>query len=250
MQLPGSAAIPRALPRPPGDGLSHRQAHRRDGRARTCKPSRHPDPRGLPQRHRGQFGAMGGSTNAPIHLEAIARHIGVELASTTGRPMGRTFRCWSICSRPANIWARTIYHAGGVPAVVDELMQAGPDLRGRPDRQRQDLGDNCRGCEIEDDGGDPPVRAAAQGQGRLHRAARQSVRQRDDEDQRHLRGVPRPLPVRPGRSRRLRGPGRGVRRAGGLSRADRRSGAGDRRATRCWSCAAPGRSAIRGRRKW
>ena len=38
--------------------------------------------------------AIGGSTNAPIHVAAIARHIGVELdRSTTGRNTVSTFRC-------------------------------------------------------------------------------------------------------------------------------------------------------------
>ena len=69
--------------------------------------------------------AIGGSTNAPIHLAAIARHIGVELTLTTGRRSATRCRCWSTCSPPASISARIIYHAGGVPAVVDELMKRG-----------------------------------------------------------------------------------------------------------------------------
>ena len=53
--------------------------------------------------------AIGGSTNAPIHLNAIARHIGVELDDRgLGDRSATTCRCWSTCSRPANISARTI----------------------------------------------------------------------------------------------------------------------------------------------
>ena len=37
--------------------------------------------------------AIGGSTNAPIHLQAVARHLGSSSASTTGRNMGSTSRC-------------------------------------------------------------------------------------------------------------------------------------------------------------
>ena len=51
--------------------------------------------------------AIGGSTNAPIHLKAIARHIGVELDVGTGRRSATTFRCWSTSSPPANTSART-----------------------------------------------------------------------------------------------------------------------------------------------
>ena len=51
--------------------------------------------------------AIGGSTNAPIHIQAIARHIGVELRSRIGRHTATRCRCWSTCSPPANISART-----------------------------------------------------------------------------------------------------------------------------------------------
>ena len=68
---------PRALPRARPDGLRDRQAHRRHG-VGGPEALRHPDPRGVRERHRGNT-AIGGSTNAPIHINAIARHIGVEL---------------------------------------------------------------------------------------------------------------------------------------------------------------------------
>ena len=51
--------------------------------------------------------ALGGSTNAPIHLNAIARHIGVSSTYRDWETLRPTrSRCSSICSRPANIWAR------------------------------------------------------------------------------------------------------------------------------------------------
>ncbi len=60
--------------------------------------------------------AIGGSTNAPIHLAAIARHIGVELdARRIGRTTATRCRCWSICSRRANISARTIIAPAACP---------------------------------------------------------------------------------------------------------------------------------------
>ncbi len=51
--------------------------------------------------------AIGGSTNAPIHLNAIARHLGVSLNVDDWQKVATTFRCSSICSRPANISAKT-----------------------------------------------------------------------------------------------------------------------------------------------
>ncbi len=57
--------------------------------------------------------AIGGSTNAPIHLNAIARHLGVPPTMTTGRKSATMCRCSSTCSRPANIWVRTITTPAG-----------------------------------------------------------------------------------------------------------------------------------------
>ena len=52
--------------------------------------------------------AIGGSTNAPIHLNAIARHLGVELAIEDWQELRRgRSRSSSTCSRPASTSART-----------------------------------------------------------------------------------------------------------------------------------------------
>ena len=166
--------------------------------------------------------AIGGSTNAPIHLNAVARHLGISLDNDDWQRSAITSRCWSICSRRANISARTIYHAGGVPAVVKELIKAGliphPDA---PTVNGKSIGDNCRTAEKLRPRGDPHRRRSAQAGCRLHGSQRQSVRQRDHEDQRDLAGIPRPLFVQPEGPRGVRGPRHGVRRPGGLSRAHR-----------------------------
>ena len=53
--------------------------------------------------------AIGGSTNAPIHINAIARHIGVEANDPgLGEASATTCRCSSTCSRPDTISARNI----------------------------------------------------------------------------------------------------------------------------------------------
>ena len=71
----------------------------------------------------------------------------------------------------------------------------------------------------------PAVRPAAEGARRLPGADRQHLPLGGDEDERDQRRVPRPLPVEPRASERLRGPRGGVRRAGGLPPPDRRPGA-------------------------
>ncbi len=52
--------------------------------------------------------AIGGSTNAPIHLNAIARHLGVPLDNNDWERWVMRFRCWSISNRLANTWPRNI----------------------------------------------------------------------------------------------------------------------------------------------
>ncbi len=166
--------------------------------------------------------AIGGSTNAPIHLAAIARHMGVALDIADWQTHGLDVPLL-VNLQPAGAYlGEDYYRAGSLPAVVAQLMRRGLIREGALTVNGRTLGDNCRGAAIEDEDVIRADRPAAQGGGGLPRAARQPVRRRGDEDQRHRRGVPQPLPVEPGGSGRLRGPRRGVRRAGGLPRPDRR----------------------------
>ena len=69
--------------------------------------------------------AIGGSTNAPIHFNAIARHIGVELDNDDWEKIGYDIPLL-VNLQPAGEYLGEEYHrAGGVPAVVNELMKAG-----------------------------------------------------------------------------------------------------------------------------
>jgi dihydroxy-acid dehydratase len=69
--------------------------------------------------------AIGGSTNAPIHLNAIARHIGVDLSIDDWETVG--YRVPLLVNlQPAGKYLGEEFHrAGGVPAVVNELMKRG-----------------------------------------------------------------------------------------------------------------------------
>ena len=58
--------------------------------------------------------AIGGSTNAPIHFAAIARHAGVELTDVRGMARGRV-RAAAACqhaTRRPSTWARIISAPG------------------------------------------------------------------------------------------------------------------------------------------
>ena len=69
--------------------------------------------------------AIGGSTNAPIHLNAIARHIGVELTLADWEEVGADVPL-IVNPQPAGQYlGEDYYRAGGVPAVMGMLLAAG-----------------------------------------------------------------------------------------------------------------------------
>ncbi len=194
--------------------------------------------------------AIGGSTNAPIHFNAIARHVGVKLDNDDWEKVGYPIPLL-VNLQPAGEYLGEEYHrAGGVPAVVNELMKGAQDPRGRADGQRQDHRRELQRPRRHRRRRDPPLQQAAEGEGRVPQPQGQPVRQRHHEDQRDLRGVPRALSGEPEGPERLRRARHRVRRARGLPQAHRRPRAQDRRRPACSSCAAPARSAIPAARRW
>ena len=69
--------------------------------------------------------AIGGSTNAPIHLNAIARHIGVELSLDDWEREGANVPLLVNLQPAGKYLGEDYYRAGGVPAVMGELLRAG-----------------------------------------------------------------------------------------------------------------------------
>ena len=69
--------------------------------------------------------AIGGSTNAPVHLIAIARHIGVELTTADWEKHGYKIPLLVNLQPAGEYLAEEYYRAGGVPAVVAELIAQG-----------------------------------------------------------------------------------------------------------------------------
>jgi len=68
--------------------------------------------------------AIGGSTNAPIHLNAIARHIGVELTLADWEEHGADVPLLVNLQPAGEYLGEDYYRAGGVPAVMGELLRA------------------------------------------------------------------------------------------------------------------------------
>jgi dihydroxy-acid dehydratase len=89
--------------------------------------------------------AIGGSTNAPIHINAIARHIGVPLSVEDWQKFGHEIPLL-VNMQPAGKYLGEEFHrAGGVPAVVAELIEAGKIHEGALTVNNKSIGENCRG---------------------------------------------------------------------------------------------------------
>jgi dihydroxy-acid dehydratase len=95
--------------------------------------------------------AIGGSTNAPIHINAIARHIGVELNIDEWQAHGHKVPLLVNMQPAGEYLGEDYYHAGGVPAVVNELMKHGLIHENAPTVNGKTMGENCRNTVIEDD---------------------------------------------------------------------------------------------------
>jgi dihydroxy-acid dehydratase len=94
--------------------------------------------------------AIGGSTNAPIHLNALARHIGVELSIDDWQRFGLDIPLLVNLQPAGEYLGEDYYRAGGVPAVVAELMRQGLINESTLTVNGQTLGDNCRDATIAD----------------------------------------------------------------------------------------------------
>ena len=95
--------------------------------------------------------AIGGSTNAPIHINAIARHIGVDLSIDDWQAHGHKVPLLVNLQPAGEYLGEDYYHAGGVPAVVNELMKQGLIRESAPTVNGKSIGENCRNTPIQDE---------------------------------------------------------------------------------------------------
>ena len=93
--------------------------------------------------------AIGGSTNAPIHLAAIARHAGVELALQDWQDYGHKVPLLVNLQPAGTYLGEDFHHAGGVPAVVSELMKHGLIRENALTVNGSSIGANCAGRRSE-----------------------------------------------------------------------------------------------------
>jgi dihydroxy-acid dehydratase len=69
--------------------------------------------------------AIGGSTNAPPHLQALARHAGVALQVSDWETIGHALPLLVNLQPAGEYLGESFFRAGGVPAVMGELQRAG-----------------------------------------------------------------------------------------------------------------------------
>ncbi|MBZ9850190.1 dihydroxy-acid dehydratase family protein [Mesorhizobium sp. CA14] len=110
--------------------------------------------------------AIGGSTNAPIHLNAIARHLGVPLDNDDWQKIGLDIPLLVNLQPTGEYLGEDYHHAGGVPAVVAELMKAGLlPHPGAITANGRTMGDNCKDAVNENHdvirSADKPLKANA-----------------------------------------------------------------------------------------
>jgi dihydroxy-acid dehydratase len=95
--------------------------------------------------------AIGGSTNAPIHLAAIARHVGVDLPLKDWQDIGHKVPLLVNLQPAGEYLGEDYYRAGGVPAVVGQLIGQGLIREGALTVNGRTMGENCRDAAIEDE---------------------------------------------------------------------------------------------------
>ena len=149
MQLPGSAAIP--APYRERAQMAYRTGLRIVEMVRQdLRPS------GIMTREAFENAivvnsAIGGSTNAPIHLNAIAAHLGVPLDNDDWQKHGYAVPLLVNLMPAGEYLGEDYHHAGGVPAVIGELMRAG--LLPHPEAltaNGRSIGENCADAQIMD----------------------------------------------------------------------------------------------------
>jgi len=92
--------------------------------------------------------AIGGSTNAPIHITAIARHMGVDVPLQEWQTIGHKVPLIVNLQPAGEYLSEDFHHAGGIPAVVNRLMEKGLIKENALTANGKTMGDNCRGKKV------------------------------------------------------------------------------------------------------
>jgi dihydroxy-acid dehydratase len=94
--------------------------------------------------------AIGGSTNAPIHINAIARHVGVALTMADWEEIGYRVPLLVNMQPAGKYLGEEYYRAGGLPAVMHELARAGRIHTDALTINGKTIGENVAGARAQD----------------------------------------------------------------------------------------------------
>ena len=94
--------------------------------------------------------AIGGSTNAPIHINAIARHIGVDLNIDDWETIGHDIPLMVDMQPAGRFLGEEYFRAGGLPAVMNELLKAKKIHGDALTVNGKTMGENVRDAQIAD----------------------------------------------------------------------------------------------------
>ena len=95
--------------------------------------------------------AIGGSTNAPIHFNAIAKHLGVKLDNDDWERVGYDVPLIVNMQPAGDYLGEDFHHAGGVPAVVSQLIKAGKINKKATTVNGKSLYQNCEKEKVMDE---------------------------------------------------------------------------------------------------
>ncbi|MEV6969100.1 IlvD/Edd family dehydratase [Hamadaea sp. NPDC051192] len=123
MSLPGCAAIP--APYRERAQMAYDTGHRAVGLVRENLTPRTIMTRDAFQNAVMVTSAIAGSTNCPIHVNAIARHCGIELTNGDWERVGGDIPKLVNCAPAGEYLGEDFYHAGGVPATMHALLAVG-----------------------------------------------------------------------------------------------------------------------------
>jgi dihydroxy-acid dehydratase len=94
--------------------------------------------------------ALGDSSNAPVHINAIARHAGIELDNDGWQRLGYEIPLLANVMPAGAFLCEEFHRAGGVPAILHELQTAGKLHGGALTVNGRSLADNLQGRETQD----------------------------------------------------------------------------------------------------
>ncbi|MCL4113302.1 UNVERIFIED_CONTAM: hypothetical protein GTU68_039332 [Idotea baltica] len=95
--------------------------------------------------------AIGGSSNCPPHILAIAKHMGVELNIDDWQTYGHDVPLLVNCMPAGEYLGEQFYYAGGIPSVIHELMKRGLIKENALTVNNKTIGENCRDAKSKNE---------------------------------------------------------------------------------------------------